>query len=679
MKGKLKSAKFWLIIALLLIFVGSGIAYLFNTSFGNVTVSRIKFETESGELSGLLYMPKGAGEESPRPTIVTAHGYLNSAEMQDAPAIEMSRRGYVVLALDMYDHGHSKATLENTGKYSFWLTSIWDAVKYMYDQDYVLKDDDGTGIIAVSGHSMGGFSSTMALHFDELEYQATGVQRIIAGLSAGSDFSYTASMGGLDVGTACSEYRDRVVGKIAAHYDEFFFNNGTEPGSVSYKDYVQTEEGQTFLGNPENPEAGVFYDTSDGGERIIYTPYQTHPWNHFSKETTGYMIDFYDVAFADYQVDGMSSIDSSDQIWMGKEAFECIALIGFFLLIVPLVLVIARIPAFKSVKVSSPEYIEEGSGFSGKVGKAILLLFSIFIPAFFFPGLYNGNMGSEDMNILMRSADLIAIVAGISVIYILVKKQEEYRRHLAPMVLTLIAAVGMHIFMAGGFFKTSAVFQGPTVNSIVLWAVVCGLITTILLSLQFVLGEKKKKGYSLSYYGMRLAPKGIALSLIIAVIVVVVLYVLLFIVDALWKVDFRIWVLAAKTFEGTQLTAALKYMPFFFIYFLALSAAIAYNINTMKSKGAKQYLLGAALAAGGILVFALRQYITLFATGVGAHPTFSLGSILLIALIPSLAVIGAIIAYITKKLGNIWVAAFISTILMTIINVANTTIYFQMV
>ena len=85
----------WLIFALVLIFVGSFLAQMFNTSFYTVKVKRIKFDTDKGTLSGLLYLPKGADSSDPRPTIITTHGYLNSAEMQDAAAIEMSRRGYV--------------------------------------------------------------------------------------------------------------------------------------------------------------------------------------------------------------------------------------------------------------------------------------------------------------------------------------------------------------------------------------------------------------------------------------------------------------------------------------------------------------------------------------------------------------------------------------------------------
>ena len=177
-----------LITSLALIFIGSLIASISNNSGGDVDVSRISFETDSGELSGLLYLPDGA-EDDPRPTIVATHGYLNSAEMQAPQAIEMSKRGYVVLALDQYDHGHSVGTMDKSFPFfSFWPTSIYDAVNYMYEQDYVLKDDAGNGVIAVSGHSMGGFSSTHAVLLDEMFYEQSGIRKIASYLSMGSDY-----------------------------------------------------------------------------------------------------------------------------------------------------------------------------------------------------------------------------------------------------------------------------------------------------------------------------------------------------------------------------------------------------------------------------------------------------------------------------------------------------------
>ena len=136
MKKSKNRALVVLVIALVVVLLASFAAQAFNTSGYSV--------------SGLLYMPKGVSESNPAPTLVTTHGYLNSAEMQDANAIEMSRRGVVVLALDQYDHGHSRATEENSNWMAFWTNSQYDAVNYMYEQPYVLKDADGNGIIGVT-------------------------------------------------------------------------------------------------------------------------------------------------------------------------------------------------------------------------------------------------------------------------------------------------------------------------------------------------------------------------------------------------------------------------------------------------------------------------------------------------------------------------------------------------
>ena len=136
--------------------------------------------------------------------------------MQDETAIEMSRRGYVVLALDMYDHGHSHGNADNTGGFfNFWPTSLWDAAQYMYSQDYVAKDAQGNGQIAVSGHSMGGFSSEMAIYLDEQNYAAAGYRIIKAGLSMGADYSWTSYLG-LDEEAAVATFGGRTIGKTVA-------------------------------------------------------------------------------------------------------------------------------------------------------------------------------------------------------------------------------------------------------------------------------------------------------------------------------------------------------------------------------------------------------------------------------------------------------------------------------
>lgn len=312
-----------LAIAVALMLLGSIFAQMFHTSFYKVKVSRISFETDTGTLSGLLYMPKGVDASNPHPTIVTTHGYLNSAEMQDETAIEMSRRGYVVLALDMYDHGHSHGNADNTGGFfNFWPTSLWDAAQYMYSQDYVAKDAQGNGQIAVSGHSMGGFSSEMAIYLDEQNYAAAGYRIIKAGLSMGADYSWTSYLG-LDEEAAVVTFGGRTIGKICGQYDEFFFaadEPPTKSGTVYHKDYVATTAGKTLL-EQEAPQADTWYTGSDGGQRIIYQPREIHPWNHFSKASTKDAIEFYATAFAD-QSGLVQNIASTSRSGTGKKSLS---------------------------------------------------------------------------------------------------------------------------------------------------------------------------------------------------------------------------------------------------------------------------------------------------------------------------------------------------------------------
>lgn len=62
-----------------------------------------------------LYTPKTATAEPPAPGVLLLHGYQNDHETCAAYAIELARRGAVVLCLDEYGHGSTTAGLINRG------------------------------------------------------------------------------------------------------------------------------------------------------------------------------------------------------------------------------------------------------------------------------------------------------------------------------------------------------------------------------------------------------------------------------------------------------------------------------------------------------------------------------------------------------------------------------------
>ena len=111
---KWRASAIVLAICLVLMVVTSVIGHNIQTSGGTVRTEDLTFTTDVGATShAKLYIPETATAETPAPAILLCHGYTASLDAMESNAIELSRRGYVVMALDMYGHGES--TLPSDG------------------------------------------------------------------------------------------------------------------------------------------------------------------------------------------------------------------------------------------------------------------------------------------------------------------------------------------------------------------------------------------------------------------------------------------------------------------------------------------------------------------------------------------------------------------------------------
>ena len=672
---KCKKYKYSLLAAALaLILIGSILAGLFNTGLGSVKAERIRFDGGHGTLSGILYMPKDASASNPKPTVIVTHGYLNSAEMQDANAIELSRRGFVVLALDQYDHGHSALSAENYSDTSFfgvwlpfWQHSMHDAVQYMYEQPYVLKDAAGNGMIGVTGHSMGGFSTTVALAFDAMAAAETGILKIHAGLTEGADFSYSAFIG-VDAATSAATGAGRTLGRVAAQYDEFFFNDpNVQGGTVRHKDFVSTPDGKTWL-EQEAPQANTWYNTSDGGKRIIYQPAETHPWNHFSTTTTGHLIDFYTEAFSEYS--GMlKSIPSGQQIWLWKEIFECVALVGFVMLLLAVAQLLLSLPFFKLANTGALPVQPSAAG-STKIISLIITVIAVLLPGLFFTPLMDGGAGSATVKILMY----LGIAAAAIGIFSAVKAKGNKNAIVGAIILIASGAALAAVSMIP-MYQDYAVWTAPGINSIAYWTLACTLISLVIMGLVYALLKSKDLG--LSAYGVVLKPMAIIAGICTGLATVAIGYAVLFLMDALFLADFRIWTFAFKTFDGNILPAIMQYLPTFLAFYLVSTASITINTNTEKLQGIKGYLAAIVLNAGGAALWLAVQYISLFSTGVAVNDGSALSGIMLVAMVPTLSIAAIVSRNLYKRTGNIWAPATLNAVLMTTMTLANTMVCFK--
>ncbi|MEN6340347.1 MAG: alpha/beta fold hydrolase [Clostridiaceae bacterium] len=369
-----KKIKIWLCIAIALMLVSMVFASCIQTSWGKVTVKDLRWETTVGiEMSGLLFVPDGVSAENKAPAIVVSHGMFNNREMQDANFVELARRGFVVLSMDMFSHGYS----DNVSNIGLVTTGMYEAVKMLTTLSYV-----DTTRIGITGHSLGGMSSNTAVAQDN----AASVQLISAVLLNCADATYTDAT----TNEYTNIYGSRDVGIVAAQYDEFFMSQTDADGNTTApRDYLKNSNAQSFLYFGTDPSgmelrtaSTVYTETVDGTEamRVIYNPAIIHPWSHFSKQSTAATIEFFDEALG-----APNPISSTDQVWQWKEFFNFLGLIGFAMFVVNFAILMASTPFFSSIKkkeLAAPRAFAKGGKlwFWGSLAAAALFGTLTYLP-----------------------------------------------------------------------------------------------------------------------------------------------------------------------------------------------------------------------------------------------------------------------------------------------------------
>ncbi|MDJ0336163.1 CocE/NonD family hydrolase [Salinibacterium sp. G-O1] len=341
-----KKNKFWLALSLVLVLLSAVGASLVQTSAYTITVKDMSWETSTGEsLSALLYKPNGVSADNPAPAIIVSHGWWNNKEMQDANFVELARRGYVVVSIDMYGHGDSDYLVNSD--ITAGGTGMYDAVKLVANLPYVEQDK-----IGVSGHSNGARAANFSIPLDD----AADKPLIAAVLLVDNDGVYTDADGAYT-----NVYGTRDVGIVADQYDEFFFRSYSPEGAVLTppREYIDTPNAQSFLNfgaeGTETREAGTFYDDKVDGKdafRVVYTPAETHPWGTISKTTVASQIEFFNEAFG-----APNPIASGSQIWQVKEAFTTLGIIGFWIFVLAFARAMLHTRAFAGLRIAEPRAI----------------------------------------------------------------------------------------------------------------------------------------------------------------------------------------------------------------------------------------------------------------------------------------------------------------------------------
>jgi len=370
-KAKKKlTTRFWVILSLVLMLVSMVGTYLMEGNFGannmleyNVTLKeiadmirannaatgkdiRVDFtEDEKYNFHFRVFSPKTATSETPAPGIVCAHGGDNTLELQMPFYLELARRGYVVISMDMAGHGESDAAIDGLTSGSYGMLA---AVEYLMSMPNVDKD-----AIGLTGHSMGNLCSMNTIAVLNTPESGQRIDTWVCGDGTKYILSLTPEQAeGMTVTVNVGKHSEMDILYVGGYH----FLEGELAKSiveVFYPDFDgnTVAEGQWYGadGAVASPVAGEKLE--EDAVRIYNNP-NTHPGWFFSLKTVPMALDGF---YAGLGVpNGVEWLTPQNQIWPVTVAFELLGLIGFFMLLFPLVKIMISLPVFRSIKGEVP-------------------------------------------------------------------------------------------------------------------------------------------------------------------------------------------------------------------------------------------------------------------------------------------------------------------------------------
>lgn len=631
MMKKIKSAKFWLCIALVLCLLSMIGTACMQGNWGatkvktyNVTTAelaqmirsnnaetgkdiQIHFTEDSvNNFSFMTLIPKNATAGNPVPAIICAHGGANTKEMQMPGYIELARRGFVVITIDMAEHGYSDAGIDPLTHGSYGMLA---AAEYAMSLPCVDETQ-----IGVTGHSMG----NQACFFTINALNTEGSTQRIRAWVQGAGSMYAPQM--------TEETSKGLIWTISVDkYDEFdtlYFSSAnileTDLGKgvvkIVYPGFSDAAVTEYQWYTPEGP-----IDEVPGGQALgvetafrMVNPPITHPAFHFSKLGTWITVDgFYD-AFG--VPAGAKYIDANKQVWPLCTVFEFLGLIGFFMLMFPLVSLLSDTPFFKGIK---REVSDRGEYLSLKDPRELILL---------------------------------VLTLGASVVF---------------SFFTYIK-----LYPNGNRFLNVAIFAANDVpNGIGIWTIACGTFAVVVSLIGFGIRKllyRKSDVKVVNPFAVAdvSSVRQFLLTVLFSATVVFLMFIPVYIARYVFNADFRIcsFIITAGELRNLPLVIC-KYVPIWLVFYIPNAISIAGT----RYKDVPDWVTTVIMAVANsisLVIFLWIQYGTLFKTGALWNGSCGMAGIVAWAIVPCLAFAAVSARYITKKTGNIWAAGMINGTVM---------------
>ena len=360
MTTKGRKALIGLVICAAAVFICMFTANRIQTGGGSIKVTEgVIDSTDVGKITYKLYTPRTATADNPAPGVLLLHGYQNDHETCAAYAIELARRGAVVMAIDEFGHGATEPSMikrgytNHTVKVNYGEDSIETGtfktiggpIRYRlllnfsnlsFFNDHYSKGTDGSEVVdssmggaaayavlatmdnvdatrlAVSGHSMGTWASwtVSAMYAGVTDEQGCDISPKATVLQCGELF--TDDIYDMSPVFGNPIYFNNVL-LLQAKWDEFNY----------FRDYKNTVDDElltsplrlSFLGTTGKAKWNTTYGTfSDGTARRMELLYTNHRLTTHHKGGLAVALDWFDQAI------GLpTELAPTNQVAMAKE------------------------------------------------------------------------------------------------------------------------------------------------------------------------------------------------------------------------------------------------------------------------------------------------------------------------------------------------------------------------
>jgi len=607
-----------LLIAFMLIAIGTLFSSLLLTDFGKIEVTEITVPTQNGQwIVADLYKPVTATENNKAPVVVVCPGFQRTKETQTNMALELARRGIVVVDIDPYAQGDSSASMSTQAATTEGYGVI-PMVEYLYDTPNINYIDKTR--IGAAGHSAGGNAAIRsAAYFGTEAIDGTvPASKLAAIYISGYVLTLTDSV--------LSSIRSN-IGMSYAYYDEGAYRNENAASDVyldadmQYAPEAIRLVNSGLLLNSQSPVTSVQIDKLYGSPydytmRIVHNEKVLHAFQPYDNTSTANMINFFEIAF-----DMNFAINATNQTFMVKEAFQGLMLVGAMLFIFGFGGILLKTKFFSKIVHPVPQYQPKPTK-SGKIVFWSIFTFSALVACFIFVPM------AKEAQVLFWDA------------------QNGIQTWFFPERMT---------------------------NAVLLWAVFNGTLGIIIF---FVMHFLKKNRAKDLLDPLKIKLKELGITLLFALTVFAAFYTLDYTIYHLFHVDFRFMFISARPLGNTNyLIVALMYMPLFFIFYLSNSIRVNMTMRLEGWSEFKSNLVGALGNSVGLVLILVIQYAVFAATGTVFWTTEWLYINIVFGLIPMMFILPIYNRYFFNRTGKVYSGAMVTCMIFIMMTLTNSVAY----